>query len=348
MHSPGDETTQIGVGVIGASGFAGGEFLRLAARHPAIDLRWATGDSTAGRRIADHDPGLAAVFGDSAFGVYEPAMLADVDLVVTALPHGHSQHLMTDIADADVRIIDLAADFRLGAAGLYDEWYGAPHEAPHLLDSFVYGLPELHRDELAGATRVAAPGCYPTAAILALAPLTTAGLIERDHVIIDAISGVSGAGRPPRENTTFCAVDESVTTYAVGTHRHTPEIEAECGATVLFSAQLAPMNRGILTTVHGRPSGAVPTTDELLAHFDECYAGDPFVVVDERLPATKSAQGSNTAHVSVRCDPRTGSVVSFCAIDNLVKGTAGQALQCANLMYGLDETTGLPLVGMTP
>ncbi|MCL4171152.1 UNVERIFIED_CONTAM: hypothetical protein GTU68_033480, partial [Idotea baltica] len=336
------------VGVIGASGFAGGEFLRLAARHPRVHVCWATGDSKAGVRIADHDPSLALQHGDDVFATFDNDLLGDVDLVVTALPHGHSQDLMPAIAGAGVRIIDLAADFRLHAAPLYDEWYGETHRSPELLGSFVYGLPELHRESLVGATRVAAPGCYPTAAILPLEPLVSRGIVDPSHVIIDAISGVSGAGRPPKENTTFCAVDESVSPYGVGTHRHTPEIEHQSGSSVLFTAHLAPMNRGILATIHGRPLGDCPSTDSLLDTLAERYRDHPFVLVDERLPATKSVQGSNAAHISVRCDPRTGSIVAFCAIDNLVKGTAGQALQCCNLMYDMPETLGLPMVGVSP
>jgi|JI10StandDraft_1071094.scaffolds.fasta_scaffold46915_4 N-acetyl-gamma-glutamyl-phosphate reductase len=340
---------QINVGVIGASGFAGSEFLRLAAGHPNLQIGWATGESQAGTAIADLYPSLAAVHPNQVFVSYEPALLRGIDVVVLALPHGASQAMVPELADAGVRIIDLAADFRLKDASLYDIWYGESHHAPELLDSFVYGLPELYRSDIRSATRVAAPGCYPTAVLLGLAPLVRAGMIERRRIIVDAASGVSGAGRPPKANTTFCAVDENFTAYGLLTHRHTAEMEAHLDAGVLFTPHLAPMNRGILATSYADPApGAELTTEVVLAALADAYADEPFIVVDERPPSTKATQGSNCAHLSARVDPRTGTVIVLAAIDNLVKGTAGQAIQCLNLMVGLDEPTGLPRVGVTP
>lgn len=340
--------TPVRLGIIGASGFAGSEVLRLAAGHPLIDVAWATGDSQAGTSVADLYPSLAPAYPTTTFATYDAAMLDDVDAAVLALPHGASQALVPEVAARVRWIIDLAADFRLKDASLYDTWYGAPHTAPELLDSFVYGLPELYRDEIASAARVAAPGCYPTAAVLALAPLVRAGVIEPAGVIVDAASGVSGAGRPPKPNTTFCAVDEDFTAYGLLDHRHTPEMEAHAGASVLFTPHLAPMNRGILATCYGRPARGGLSTDAVLAELAAAYADEPFVVVSERIPSTKATQGSNSAHVSARYDERTDTVLVLCAIDNLVKGTAGQAIQCLNLMAGLGETTGLPVVGLTP
>ena len=336
------------IGIIGASGFAGSEVLRLTASHPSLELAWATGDSQAGTAIADLYPSLAAAYGGQRFVPYDTALLADVDAVFLALPHGASQALVPELVGRVRWVIDLAADFRLQEASLYDQWYGISHAAPELLQSFAYGLPELYRDQIAEAQCVAAPGCYPTAAILALEPLVRAGIIETAGVIVDAASGVSGAGRPPKPNTTFCTVDEDFTAYGLLDHRHTPEMEIHSGASVLFTPHLAPMSRGILATCYGRPARQGLSTASVMDALHDAYAGEPFVVVSDRVPSTKATQGSNCAHLSARYDDRTGTVIVLSAIDNLVKGTAGQAIQCLNLMAGLGETTGLPVVGLTP
>jgi N-acetyl-gamma-glutamyl-phosphate reductase len=335
--------------VIGASGFAGSEFLRLAASHPGLDVAWATGDTQAGVPIAELYPSLRGAYGTEAFQAFDQKMVGDVDAVIMALPHGASQALVADVAGSVAHLVDLAADFRLKDASLYDRWYGASHTAPELLESFAYGLPELYRSDIVGASRVAAPGCYPTAAILALAPLVRAGLINTTRLIVDAASGVSGAGRPAKANTTFCAVDEDFTAYGLLDHRHTPEMEAHLGASVLFTPHLAPMNRGILVTAYADPAvGAELSTEGLLDTLRTAWADEPFVVVTEDSPSTKATTGSNMAHVSARYDERTSTVVALCAIDNLVKGTAGGAIQCLNLMAGWDETLGLPRVGLHP
>ncbi len=336
------------IGIIGASGFAGSEVLRLATVHPGFDVVWATGDSQAGSPIADLYPALASAYGGQRFVEYDEVLLEQVDAVVLALPHGASQALVPDLVGTVRWIVDLAADFRLQDASLYDTWYGAPHTAPELLADFAYGLPELYRDRIIDARCVAAPGCYPTAAVLGLAPLVTAGVIEPAGIIVDAASGVSGAGRPPKPNTTFCTVDEDFTAYGLLDHRHTPEMEAHTGGTVLFTPHLAPMSRGILATCYGRPARSGLSTASVLDTLHDAYASEPFVVVSDRVPSTKATQGSNCAHLSARYDERTGTVIVLSAIDNLVKGTAGQAIQCLNLMTGLPETTGLPLVGLTP
>ncbi|MEI2652242.1 MAG: N-acetyl-gamma-glutamyl-phosphate reductase [Microthrixaceae bacterium] len=336
------------IGIIGASGFAGSEVLRLTASHPSLELAWATGDSQAGTAIADLYPSLAAAYGGQRFVPYDTALLADVDAVFLALPHGASQALVPELVGRVRWVIDLAADFRLQEASLYDQWYGISHTAPELLPSFAYGLPELYRDQIAEAQCVAAPGCYPTAAILAVEPLVRAGIIETAGVIVDAASGVSGAGRPPKPNTTFCTVDEDFTAYGLLDHRHTPEMEIHSGASVLFTPHLAPMSRGILATCYGRPARQGLSTVSVMDALHDAYAGEPFVVVSDRVPSTKATQGSNCAHLSARFDERTGTVIVLSAIDNLVKGTAGQAIQCLNLMAGLGETTGLPVVGLTP
>jgi len=337
----------IRTGIIGGSGFAGGEFIRLAAAHPDIDIAWATGESNAGVAIADAVPGLAGLFPNEVFLSYEPHLLADVDLVVLALPHGASQSLVPELLGNVRWIVDLAADFRHRDPSIYDEWYGETHACPELLERFVYGLPELYRNEIRGATCVAAPGCYPTSANLVLAPLVRAGVIGTSRVIVDAACGVSGAGKPPKANTTFNAVAENYTAYGLLDHRHTPEMEQHSGANILFTPHLAPMNRGILSTCYGTVLGG-HTSESALGVLSDAYADEPFVVVSDRIPQTKSCQGSNVAHLTVRVDQRTQTVVAISAIDNLVKGTAGQAIQCVNLMAGLDETVGLPRVGVTP
>ena len=343
------------VGIIGASGFTGAELLRLCAQHPQHDVRLATGDTQAGSRVADLYPNLAGGYPDLAFEKYDADACDGLDLVFLGLPHGASQDVVPELAGRVGRVVDLAADFRLRDPALYPRWYGDEHAHPELLDDFVYGLPELFRDRIAGATHVAAPGCYVTTAVLALAPLLRAGLVAPTGIVVDAASGVSGAGRPPKPTTTFCTVDENFTAYGLLDHRHTPEIEqgltdvAGTGVQVLFTPHLAPMNRGILATCYARPAGtAAPTTAELLDLLRDVWAGEPFVVVTEGSPSTKATAGSNSVHLTAMADERTGWIVALAALDNLVKGASGQAIQCANLMLGLPEAAGLPVIGTWP
>ncbi|MHB1138637.1 MAG: N-acetyl-gamma-glutamyl-phosphate reductase, partial [Microthrixaceae bacterium] len=242
----------------------------------------------------------------------------------------------------------LGADFRLPDPAAYPRWYGEEHTRPELLERFVYGMPELYRDQLRTTDCIATPGCYPTAASLPMAPLVRAGLVDPGRIIVDAASGVSGAGRPPKPNTTFCTVDEDFTAYGLLDHRHTPEMEMNLGASVLFTPHLAPMNRGILATCYGDPARKGLRTEDVLQVLGEFYEDEPFVVVSERSPSTKATLGTNTAHVTARVDERTGTVIALCAIDNLGKGASGAAVQCANLALGLDETVGLQLVGTYP
>ena len=335
------------VGVFGASGFAGAELMRLMAAHPVFDVVLATADTQAGGRLGDLYPSLAAAYPHVTLTAADPSDADGLDVVFLALPHGASQHLVPELRKRAGVIVDLAADFRLKDAALYPQWYGEEHHHPELLAEAVFGLPELFRDQLAGATLIAAAGCYPTAAALALAPLVRAGAIEATGVIVDAASGVSGAGRALKAHTHFNAVDEDFTAYGLINHRHTPEIEQATGAQVIFTPHLAPMNRGILATCYARPAAGTPGGDPLatLAAF---YENEPFVVVDERSPSAKATLGSNSAHLTARYDPRTGWIVAIAALDNLTKGAAGQAIQCANAALGLPETTGLPTVGVYP
>lgn len=339
----------LSVAIVGASGYTGAELLRILAAHPAMSVVVATGDTQAGVAVGDLYPHLGPAYPGLVFSPYSIDDVARADVVFFGLPHGASQRIIPELLDAGsgARIVDLAADFRLRDPAAYEQWYGEPHGAPGRLVDFAYGLPELYRDTFDGAAAIAAPGCYPTAAALALAPLVRAGAIETGGVIVDAASGVSGAGRPAKPHTSFCAVDEDFTAYGLLDHRHTPEIEQASGAEVLFTPHLVPMNRGILATCYARPAGDADT-DALLALYAEAYAGEPFVTVSEASPSTKATLGSNSAHLTVRHDHRTGWVVMLCAIDNLGKGASAQAVQCANRLCGLAETTGLSTVGVYP
>jgi N-acetyl-gamma-glutamyl-phosphate reductase len=328
--------------ILGASGFVGAELLRLLDLHRDIEPLALFGDSRAGQPLADVHPHLAFAYPDLTIERYSPGALAGADLVFAALPHGYSQALAADILASGARFIDLGADFRLDSAEEYERWYGEPHRAPELLSRFVYGIPELHRREIAAAQAVAAAGCYPTSAILALKPLID--LIEPGSLVVDAASGVSGAGKGLKDNTHFNSVDENFAAYGLLTHRHTAEMEMALGETLLFTPHLAPMNRGILATCHAIAKGPC----DPLARLRDAYAGEPFVHVSERPPATKWTLGSNAVHLTARYDPRTGRILALAALDNLVKGAAGQMIQCANLMLGLDETAGLPRVGVWP
>jgi N-acetyl-gamma-glutamyl-phosphate reductase len=339
----------VDVGIVGGSGYTGAELLRLAHGHPDLRVAWATGDTQAGTAVGALYPSLAAAYPTMVFETFDPASASGVDLVFLALPHGASQGLVPGLLEAapGTRIVDLAADFRLKDPAAYERWYGEAHTAPDLLARFAYGLPELHRKDITGATAVAAPGCYPTAAALALAPLVAAGVVEAEGIVVDAASGVSGAGRTLRHTSHFGTVNEDFVAYGLLDHRHTPEIEQATGATVLFTPHLAPMTRGILATCYARPAGPT-STGSLLDLLRDAYSGEPFVVVGDAPPSTKAAWGSNTAHLTARFDPRTGWVVVLAALDNLVKGASGQAVQCANIVLGLDETAGLSPVGVYP
>ena len=346
-------SSPVKVGIIGASGFTGAELLRLIAGHPQLEVAFATGASQAGAALADLYPNLAQGYPGLTYKDVQEVDVTEADLVFLGLPHGASQDIVPKLRGSVNHIVDLAADFRLDDEALYPDWYGEPHHAPELLDDFVYGMPELFRSDLHGAELIAAPGCYVTTSALTLAPLLKAGAIEPTGIIVDAASGVSGAGRPPKPNTTFCTVDENFTAYGLLNHRHTPEIEMAlnmatgASSQLLFTPHLAPMNRGILATCYARPTGPI-TTDDALQFMADAYADEPFVVVSERPPNTKATLGSNAIHMTARVDERTGWVMAIGAIDNLVKGASGQALQCANLALGLDEAAGLSSIGVFP
>jgi N-acetyl-gamma-glutamyl-phosphate reductase len=339
----------VAVGIIGASGFTGAELLRIAAGHPDYDVVLATGDSQAGTRAADLYPGLAAAYPDLVFESFDLERARGLDLVFLGLPHEASMAMAPQLVGQVGCVVDLSAAYRLQDAGQYPTYYGFEHDQPELLAEAVYGLPELHRSALKGAQLVATPGCYVTTATLALRPLVEAGLIETTGVIVDAASGVTGAGRKSDYAFSFTTVDENLTAYGLLSHRHTPEMEQEIGAQLLFTPHLAPMNRGILATCYARPvNGATLSTGTLLELLRQRWADEPFMVVTDGSPSTKATLGSNVVQVTARFDERTGTVLAIGALDNLAKGASGGAVQAANVALGLDETAGLPLVGMYP
>lgn len=329
------------VAVVGASGYAGTELLRLLAGHPELQVHRAVAATRAGTPVA---PSLAGAYPTLRYDAVDPQALVDFDVVFLALPNGEAQHLVPALTGSAKVVVDLSADFRLKDPASYPTWYGAPHGAPGLLAEAVYGLPELTREELRGARLVAAAGCYPTAAAIALAPFRD---LISGGVIVDAASGVSGAGSAPSERLQFGNVDGGFSAYGLISHRHTPEMEQVLGHEVLFTPHLAPMSRGLLATCYARPSSPL-TTSDAMGRLHEAYDEEPFVVVTEEPPSTKATAGSNSAHVTACVDGRTGWLVVLSALDNLVKGAAGQAIQCANLALGLDEAEGLPRCGVFP
>jgi N-acetyl-gamma-glutamyl-phosphate reductase len=343
------------VGVVGASGYAGTELLRLCASHPELEVVVATAGGHEGQSVGAHTPALAGAYPRLVYSATNAADLDGLDVVLLALPHGHSQMFVPELMDQSGLVVDLAADFRLRDPGVYSVWYGEAHRAPELLSRAVYGLPELHRDAIRGSRFIAVPGCYPTAAAIVLAPLLEAGLIARPGpsappLVVDAASGVSGAGRGASEHLQFGSVQEDFVAYGLLDHRHTAEMEQSLGVPILFTPHLAPMTRGILVTAYGRARTrpAAVTTADALDALRARYEDEPFVTVVDEPPSTKATRGSNSVHVSARVDPRTGWLVALAALDNLVKGAAGQAVQCVNIALGWPEGLGLPQAGLFP
>lgn len=348
------------VGILGVGGYTGAELVRLLHGHPKLALAYAAAKERSGRRLADVLPsmeGIAEVM-DLPVERFEPehaeALAKRLDVVFSALPHGSSAVLSGALYDAGLCVVDLSADFRLHDVETYERWYG-PHPRPDLLPLAVYGLPELHRDRLRGARLIAAPGCYPTSAVLALAPLLRERLVEPSHIIIDAKSGVSGAGRTATESTHYPECAEGLRPYRVGgSHRHLPEIEQELSLeaaqsiSVVFTPHLVPMTRGILTTVYGvaRPGVTAATCREAAKAL---YGSGLVGVLDEpRLPDTLWVRGSARALLAYALDAHAGVMVGFCAEDNLGKGAAAQAIQSLNIALGWPEALGLPLMAAFP
>jgi N-acetyl-gamma-glutamyl-phosphate reductase len=358
--SPDGAARRLRVGIIGATGYVGAELIRLLSRHPNVDIVGLAGRDRHDDPIGGHHAHLAST--DLTVGTTLP----EVDAAFLALPHGAAADLVPGIVADGTAVIDLGPDFRLRDPADYPRWYGFEHPHPDLLEQAVYGLPELHRDELralvdAPVAIVGSPGCYPTATVLALAPLARAGLI--DDLVVDAKSGVSGAGRDPKPEMMFGEVNESVRAYGLGGHRHVAEIEQELAVAAVnegldpsanpgtvavdFLPHLIPMTRGILSTCHVRPTRPI-TQAELDALYARAYRDEPFVRVVATPPATKHATGSNHVLVHVRLDDRTGRIVAIGVEDNLVKGAAGQAVQSFNIVHGLPETAGLEQLPLAP
>lgn len=336
------------IGIVGASGYTGAELLRLCAVHPHFDVVVATGDSQAGSAMASLYPSLAGTYGDRVFDEVDLDALDGLDAVFLGLPHEASMTLVPQLMNRVRVVVDLSAAFRLREVEAYPTWYGFTHTHPQLVAEAVYGLPERHREQLRSASLIATPGCYVTAATLALAPLIDAGMIERQGIVVDAASGVSGAGRTLKPSSLFCSADGDVSAYGLLDHRHTPEIEQNLGAQVLFTPHLVPMSRGILATCYARATPGVLESAAALDVLRQAYAGEPFVVVGQNPPSTKATLGSNAVHLTARVDQRTGWVVAIAALDNLAKGASGGAVQAANVALGCDETAGLAKVGVYP
>lgn len=337
------------VGIVGASGYTGAELLRIAAGHPELEVVYASGDTQAGTPAAELYPSLAVHYPDLVFDELDVDRCDGLDLVFLGLPHEASLALAPQVVGRVKCVVDLSAAYRLKDTSAYPRWYGFEHDQPDLLAEAVYGLPERHRAALRGARLVATPGCYVTAATLAIAPLIDASLIDPGGVVVDAASGVSGAGRGLKHTSLFCTADEDVTAYGLLDHRHTPEMEEQTGARILFTPHLVPMNRGILATCYARAADGVElSTDVLLGALHEAYRDEPFVAVRSTPPSTKATLGSNAVHLSARYDARTGYAIVLSAIDNLTKGASGGAVQAANVALGLPETAGLTSVGVYP
>jgi N-acetyl-gamma-glutamyl-phosphate reductase len=333
--------------VVGASGYLGAELVRLLSSHADLEVVAAQAETSAGVALGELFPGLSGPYKSLVLTATEPAALAGCDVVFVAVPAGRSQAIVPRLLDVVPLVVDLGADFRLRDPAAYERWYGFVHETPELLDLAVYGLPELSRAALVGARLIAAPGCYVTAAALALEPFVSADLVEDRGLIVDAASGTSGAGRTASAETHHATVNENFVAYGLAGHRHTPEMEQVIGAEVLFTPHLAPMTRGILATCYGRATREL-STEALLETLARRYDGEAFVEVVAYPPSTHEVYASNMAKLTARADPRTGHVIVLAAIDNLTKGGAGQAIQAANIALGLDETAGLPRVAVTP
>ena len=346
--------TKIKTSVIGASGYGGAEAVRLLASHPHVDIVHVTAESQQGRRMSSLYPNLRHFVDQEMIALDAERIGRESDVAFVSLPSGKAMHLVPVLLEQGCKVVDIAADFRLRDASLYPVWYKFDHQAPSFLAEAVYGLPELHRDAIAGTRLLANPGCYPAATLLALAPLVRAGVIRPAGIVIDAKSGVSGAGRGGGGGFGYSEVNENVRAYGVAGHNHTAEIEQELSGLagvpvrVVFTPHLMPMTRGILATIYATLADDL-RQEEALSLYDECYRNAPFMrVLHDALPETKATLGSNYCDVTVRIDARTQTAIAMAAIDNLGRGAAGQAIQNMNLMCGLPESAGLLFPALYP
>ena len=350
----------IKAGIIGATGYAGGELVRLLLQHKEVEIKWYGSRSYIDQKYANVYGNMFQLVEDTCLDDNMEELAKQVDVIFTATPQGFCASVINDSILNQTKIIDLSADFRIKDVSVYEKWYGITHKAPQYIKEAVYGLCEINREKTKGARLVANPGCYTTCSILTAYPLVKEGLIDPQTLIIDAKSGTSGAGRGAKVNNLYCEVNENIKAYGVATHRHTPEIEEQLGYAagkeilVNFTPHLVPMNRGILVTEYAtltkKADGSLPTYEEIRAVYDKYYADEYFVRVLEKnvCPETKWVEGSNFVDVNFKIDERTGRIIMMGALDNIVKGAAGQAVQNMNLMFGLDEKEGLELVPMFP
>ena len=354
----------IKVGIIGSTGYAGGELARLLLQRDDIEIKWYGSRSYIGQKYASLYPNMYKIVDEECMDDNMKELAGQVDVVFTATPQGLCASLVDEEILSKVKIIDLSADFRIKDVSVYEEWYKLTHASPQFLEEAVYGLPEVNRERVKKARLIANPGCFPTCSFLSVYPLVKEGLVDPDTIIIDAKSGTSGAGRGAKMDSLYCEVNENIKAYGVAGHRHTPEIEEQLGYAagreilVNFTPHLVPMNRGILVTEYAkllpvkRADGqeSLPTYEEIRAVYDRYYAKEKFVRVLEKgvCPETKWVEGSNYVDINFVIDDRTGRIIMMGALDNLVKGAAGQAVQNMNLMFGLPESEGLDLVPMFP
>ena len=345
----------IKAGIIGATGYAGGELVRILLAHKDVEIKWYGSRSYIDKKYASIYQNFFQLVDANCMDDNMEVLADQVDVIFTATPQGLCASLVNEEILSKVKIIDLSADFRIKDVKVYEEWYKLEHKSPQFIEEAVYGLCEINREDVKKARLVANPGCYTTCSILTCYPLVKEGIIDPNTIIVDAKSGTSGAGRGAKVDNLFCEVNENMKAYGVATHRHTPEIEEQLGyacgekITINFTPHLVPMNRGILATAYASLKKDV-TYEEVKAIYDKYYADEKFVRVLEKdvCPQTKWVEGSNYVDVNFKIDPRTNRIIMMGAIDNLVKGAAGQAVQNMNLMFGLKESEGLELVPMFP
>jgi len=348
-------SAKLNIAIVGSSGYTGGELMRILLGHARVTVSAITSERSAGKPITEIFPHLARLTDLVCEPLDPDAIAKKADLVFLALPHVTAQEAAFRFHKLGKKVVDLSADYRLSDPLVYEKWYEHTHQYPELLRSAVYGLPELHREKITKASLIANPGCYPTSAILGLAPLIKNGMAELQSVIIDSKSGVSGAGRAPSLAYHYPEVNEGFMAYKIGTHRHTPEIEQELSRlagsqiTLSFTPHLVPMNRGILTTAYAKLTSPMDTA-RLHSLYLEFYKNAPFVrmLAVGQFPNVRNVRGSNFCDIGVHVDPRTGRAVVVTAIDNLVKGASGQAVQNMNLMMGFDEAEGIKFAGLFP
>ena len=345
----------IKVGIIGSTGYAGGELVRILLGHKEVEIKWYGSRSYIDKKYYEVYQNMFQLVDATCMDDNIEALAKEVDVIFTATPQGYLASLLNEEILSQVKIVDLSADYRIKDVATYEEWYKIEHKSPQFIKEAVYGLCEVNREDVKNARLVANPGCYTTCSILTIYPLAKEGLIDMKSIIIDAKSGTSGAGRGAKVDNLYCEVNENIKAYGVASHRHTPEIEEQLGyasgesVTLNFTPHLVPMNRGILATAYANLKEGV-TEEMVRAAYDKYYANEKFVrVLDKNVcPQTKWVEGSNFVDVNFVIDKRTNRVIMMGAIDNLVKGAAGQAVQNMNLMFGLPETMGLELVPMFP